>query len=113
MYESILGSIKKLLGINELDTSFDADIIMHINTILGVLCQIGIGPETPFTIHSDHEIWSDFLDDPSQLEMIKSHIFLRVQQLFDPSSSNQVIESQKNLINELEWRMFVETDKDE
>ena len=113
MYESILGSIKKLLGINELDTSFDADIIMHINTILGVLCQIGVGPEKPFMIKSDQEIWCDFLEDPSQLEMVKSHIFLRVQQLFDPSGSNQVLESQKNLINELEWRMFVETDEND
>ena len=112
MNDSILNSIKKLLGISDFDTSFDQDLLMHINSVFVILYQIGVGPSVPFRITSDAQTWQDFTDDMSKLEFLKSYIALRVQQLFDPSSSNQVLESQKNLISELEWRAYVEEDKD-
>lgn len=46
--DSILNSIKKLLGIDELYTHFDADIILGINTALSILTQIGAGPTNGF-----------------------------------------------------------------
>ena len=110
MNESILTSIKKLLGISEVDTSFDADILMHINSIFVVLWQMGVGPKQPFSITSENETWSDFLPDISEIEMIKSYIYLRVAQLFDPPNSSFVSESQKNLISELEWRLYTAAD---
>lgn len=37
MMDSILTSVKKLLGIDESYEHFDADIIMHINSALVIL----------------------------------------------------------------------------
>ncbi len=106
MNESILASIKKLLGIHETDYSFDSDIMMHINSIFVVLWQMGVGPEAPYSIKSSDETWEDFTEDLSKIEMIKSYMYLRVAQLFDPPSSSIVSDSQKNLISELEWRLY-------
>lgn len=39
--DSILTSIKKLLGITEEYEHFDPDIIMHINSVFSVLTQLG------------------------------------------------------------------------
>jgi len=112
MDESILNTIKKLLGISEYDTSFDQDIIVDINTILGILWQMGVGPDYPFRITGPGETWSDFVTDISQIEFIKSFIHLRVAQLFDPSSSGAVDESRNNLIKELEWRLYTSGDSE-
>ena len=106
MDESILNSIKKLLGISEFDTSFAQDIIIDINTILGILWQMGVGPTSPFRISGPAETWSDFCGDLSKIEFIKSYIHLRVLQLFDPSQNGAVDESRNNLIQELEWRLY-------
>ena len=46
--DSILTSVKKLLGITEECTDFDADLIMHINSVLMILTQIGVGPSEGF-----------------------------------------------------------------
>lgn len=112
MDESILNSIKKLLGIAEFDTSFDQDIIIDINTILGILWQMGVGPTSPFRITGPMETWKDFQEDLSQIEFIKSYIHLRVAQLFDPATSSSVDESRNNLIKELEWRLYTSGDSD-
>ena len=50
MTESILTSIKKLLGIDESYTHFDADLIMHINGVFSILTQLGVGPPNGFSI---------------------------------------------------------------
>ena len=42
--ESVLTSVKKLLGIDEGYTHFDADIVMHINSVFSILTQMGVGP---------------------------------------------------------------------
>ena len=112
MDESILNSIKKLIGISELDTSFDQDIIMDINTVLGILWQMGVGPSSPFQISGPKEQWSDFCEDLNKIPFIKSYIHLRVAQLFDPSASGAVDESRNNLIQELEWRLYTSGDSD-
>ena len=111
MDESILNSIKKLLGIAEFDTSFDQDIIMDINTIFGILWQMGVGPTSPFRIFGPAEKWSDFCQD-DKIEFIKSYMHLRVAQLFDPSSNGAVDESRNNLIAELEWRLYTSGDSE-
>ena len=42
--DSILTSIKKLLGITEEYDHFDQDLILHINSVFGILTQLGVGP---------------------------------------------------------------------
>ena len=108
--ESILTSIKKLLGIEEEYTQFDADIIMHINTVFLNLTQLGVGPSEGFLIEDDTAIWEDFIGDSSQLQAVKTYMYLKVKLLFDPPMSSSVTESMNRMIAELEWRLNVAVD---
>jgi len=110
MNESILTSIKKLLGITEEYKHFDADIIMHINSVFMILMQLGIGPAEGFSITGDSEVWSDFLSDATWLESVKSYVYLKVKLIFDPPQSGTVIGSIEKLIAEFEWRCQEEQD---
>lgn len=105
--DSILISIKKLLGITEDYDDFDADIIMHINSVFMVLRQLGIGPERGFSISDDSAIWADFIPDESMFEAVKSYMCLKVRLLFDPPTSSAVMESINRQISEFEWRLNV------
>jgi hypothetical protein len=105
--ESILTSIKKLLGIEEEYDHFDPDIIMHINSTFMTLNQLGVGPVEGFSIVDETSTWTDFIADNMKLEAVKSYIHLKVKLLFDPPSSSAVIESINKSINELEWRLNV------
>ena len=109
--DSILTSIKKLLGIEEECKDFDSDIIMHINSVFMILTQMGVGPKEGFSIHDKTTTWNDFLKDDQNLEGIKSYIHLKVKLIFDPPLSSAVIEVINKTINELEWRLYVATDK--
>lgn len=114
--DSILTSTKKLLGIVETDTHFDEDIIMHINTAMVSLNQIGVGPTTGFSIEDDTEVWDDLLEDRSDdLQSVKSYIYLKVRLLFDPPANSFIVESMNRQIAEIEWRLNVqvETGQDE
>ena len=105
--ESILTSVKKLLGIAEEYEHFDADLIMHINSVFMVLNQLGVGPSEGFSIQGAEAVWSDFMPVNSKVEAVKSYIHLKVKLLFDPPASSSVLESYNRLINELEWRLSV------
>jgi len=107
--DSILTSIKKLLGPEEDDTHFDPDIVMHINTVLMSLNQIGVGPETGFSISDKTKTWSDYLGTDINFEAVKSYIYLKVRLIFDPPSSTPLIEAIERQINELEWRLIIQT----
>ena len=109
--DSILTSIKKLLGIEEECKDFDSDIIMPINSVFMILTQMGVGPKEGFSIHDKTTTWNDFLKDDQNLEGIKSYIHLKVKLIFDPPLSSAVIEVINKTINELEWRLYVATDK--
>lgn len=110
--DSILTSIKKLLGPSADYTHFDPDIIMHINTVLMTLNQIGVGPKNGFIIEDDTSTWADFLPDAGiiQLEAVKSYMYLKVKLLFDPPLSSAVMESINRQISELEWRLNIAVD---
>lgn len=105
--ESILTSIKKLLGIEAEYTHFDPDIIMHINSVFMVLNQLGVGPSEGFTIEDDTSTWQDFIPDLTKVEAVKSYMHLKVKLLFDPPLSSAVIESMNRMISEFEWRLNV------
>lgn len=103
--DSILNSIKKLLGLSEDYTAFDQDVIMNINSVFMTLSQIGVGPEFPFVITGKDETWDQFLSNINQLESVKMYMFMKVKLAFDPPTSSTVLESYKNQIAELEWRL--------
>ena len=106
--ESILTSIKKLLGIAEEYTHFDPDIIMHINTVFMVLNQLGVGPEKCFVIEDDTSTWEDFLGRNNQgIEAVKTYVYLKVRVVFDPPANGTVMKSIESAINEYEFRLNV------
>lgn len=117
--ESILTSIKKLLGIDEADAHYDADIIMHINSVFMTLYQLGVGPSKCFKITSDAETWYDFLGESGDFETVKTYIYRRVRADFDPPTSSFVLDAMDRQSREDEWRlnlqaeMEVTTDGDE
>ena len=108
--ESILTSIKKMLGIVEEYTHFDADLIMHINSVLSILNQIGVGPSEGFSIRDKTSTWTDFVPENARLELIKSYTYMKVKLLFDPPLISAVIESTNRMTSELEWRIQVAAD---
>lgn len=110
MGDSILTTIKKLLGIAEEYSHFDVDIIIHINSALMTLRQIGVGPETGYTITGDGETWSDFLSEDTSLEAVKTYIYLKVRMMFDPPTISSVMEAMQRQANEYEWRLNVEVE---
>ena len=109
MAESILLSIKKLLGIMPDYTQFDDDIIIHINTAFATLNQLGVGPSEGFMIEDMFAEWQEYATSKN-LTMIKTYIYLKVRLLFDPPTSSALVESINRSIAELEWRIFLEGD---
>lgn len=108
---SILTSIKKLLGISETCVDFDTDVIMHINTVLMTLNQLGIGEEG-FQIEDKESTWDEFTDS-DKLAAIKTYVHLRVKLLFDPPLNSAIIEAIKESIRELEWRLNVRAESED
>lgn len=111
--DSILTSIKKLLGVEEEDESFDVDIIFHINSVFTILTQLGVGPSEGFRINDKTSVWKDFIAEDSKWESAKSWTYLKVKLLFDPPDRAAVVESMKEMIKEFEWRLCLETDSNQ
>lgn len=105
--DSILTSVKKMLGITEEYEHFDADLLMHINSVFSILHQLGVGPADGFMIEDKSSIWSDFISDESKYTLAKSYMFLKVKLLFDPPLSSAVLECYKTQISEYEWRLNI------
>ena len=108
--DSILGSVKKMLGITDEYTVFDPDIVMHINSVFFVLTQLGVGPPDGFSIQDKTAVWDDFIPCGANLEAVKSYLYLKVRMLFDPPQSSALSEAFNRQINEFEWRLNVAVD---
>ena len=104
--DSILLTIKKGIGIDPSYEAFDPDIIMHINSVLFILTQEGIGPKEGFNITGQDETWEDFLGESNtKLSAVQSYVTLKTRLLFDPPQSGTLNEQITKLISELEWRL--------
>lgn len=111
--ESILTSVKKVLGIPEYYEHFDQDILLHLNSVMSILHQLGVGPENGFVVEDDSTTWSDLFDgdiDTNKMMYVKSYVCLRVRLLFDPPSSSGAIDAMERQMRELEWRITVTRD---
>lgn len=111
--DSILNSIKKLLGIEKEYEVFDLDIIMHINTVFLILSQLGVGPEKPFVILDNSATWSDFWGDEEPNEAVITYMYMKVRMLFDPPTSGTATNAMDATIKELEWRLNIQSDPKE
>ena len=107
--DSILLSIKKLLGMDPIEfTQYDTDLIIHINTIIEFLNQLGIDIPEGFKINDENALWSDYLNKPEYngiKDSIKNYIYLRVRLVFDPSTNSSLLNAINDTIKELEWRI--------
>lgn len=108
--DSILTTVKGMVGLSEENIDFDFEIIPHINSVLMSLNQMGIGPSTGFVISDKTKKWSDYLGTTTNLEAVKSYIGMKVRLIFDPPSSSFVLESIKNQIAEFEWRLTIQAE---
>lgn len=109
MTDSILLTVKKMLGIAEEYHAFDLDIIININSVFLTLNQLGVGPDKPYHIIDESEVWTDFVD-PTEVPGIQTYVYLKVRLLFDPPTNSFLVESIKQQITELEWRLNVQVD---
>lgn len=109
MEERILITVKEQLGYADYDT-YDKEFVMHINTVLNALTQMGVGPAEGFRITGPDETWTDFMEDSIKLEQVKDYVCLKVRSIFDPSANNALNEARKEQIKELEFRIMVESD---
>ena len=107
--DSILLSIKKLLGMDPIEfTQYDTDLIIHINTIIEFLNQLGVDIPEGFKINDENALWSEYLNKPEYNDIkdsIKNYIYLRVRLVFDPSTNPTLLNSINDTIKELEWRI--------
>lgn len=110
MPNSILNDTKKALGLDPEYTPFDAEIIMHINSVLANLNQLGVGPETGLSIVGVNDGWDELISDEKRLNNVKSYMYLKVRMLFDPPSVGYVLTSMEKMIEEAEWRIMVAQD---
>ena len=106
MDDSILTSIKKLLGITAEYTHFDEDIVLQINSAFSVLTQLGIGPAEGFSIFDASTTWSQFIDNP-KVNFAKTFVFIKVKLAFDPPMSSALIDSYNRQLDEITWRLTV------
>lgn len=107
MEESILITIKKLLGLDGEDASFDTDIITHVNSFMPVLRQLGVDIPLGFYIEDASAIWADMLGSELLLATVKTWLYLRVRKIFDPPQNSTTMEAINTSIHELEWRINV------
>lgn len=110
--ESILTSIKKLLGIHAEDDAFDTDIIMHINSVLMILTDIGVGPTEGFVVLDESDTWEEVLGSGVNYEAAKTYVYLKVRSVFDPPTSSAALEAMNNQIKEYEWRLNVRAESE-
>lgn len=100
--QSILKTIRRMIGPDEDYEYFDTELIIHINSTFSRLCELGVGPENPFYINGTEEVWSDFMDTGDE-ERVKQYVYLSVKNIFDPPSSSSVMNAYKEQIEKLEW----------
>lgn len=108
--DSILTTIKDMLGIaNEYD-HFDNTIIRHINSAFMTLHQLGVGPEKCFKITGADETWHEFLGESDDLETVISYIYEKVKLRFDPPTSAFVVDAMERQSAEDAWRLNVQAE---
>lgn len=105
----ILDLVRKLIGGGETQGPFDSDLLVHINSVLFILTQLGVGPSEGF-IADENSKWTDFLPEGMKLELVKSFVYMKVKLIFDPPSSSSALDSMTKLVSELEWRILVAVD---
>lgn len=108
MEESILKSVKKVVGLDPNSSDFDEDLITFINSAFFNLHQLGVGPVDGFSISGPESVWSDFTNDESLLSGVKPYVQQKVRLQFDPPTNSFLESSIRENIKEYEWRLNIQ-----
>ena len=108
--DSILTSIKKLMGLTEEYDAFDQDILILINSVLFELEQIGVKAKEGFVLSDKTAVWSDYSDDDRLLNVLKPYIYMKTKLTFDPPTSSVALDSMNRIIDRFEWRINLYSD---
>lgn len=107
--DSILSSVKKLIGTPIEDTSFDLDIMLNINAASSTLYQLGV-LKKPFTVTSKDDTYDDLIPEGTEdvVNQIKMYFVYKTRLGFDSSTlSSAMIEVIKEMIREAEYRLQI------
>ena len=110
MSDSILATIKKMLGLDAAYTAFDTDIIVLINSAFMTLNQIGVGPKEGYSIHDYTGNWTDFVTNRVMLNSVQEYVYMKVKMVFDPPSNSYVMEAMKSRCAEYEVRLNMQAE---
>lgn len=109
---SILLSVKKAIGAAPDYTPFDVDIIMHINSQLANLYQIGLDAAKSVVVNGPDQLWTDLIPaSDSRLQFVKTYVYAKVKMIFDPPTSTAQMQALKDAAAESEFRISVAVDK--
>lgn len=109
--DSILLTVKKMLGIAEEYHAFDIDLIVNINSVFLTLNQLGVGPKIPYQIEGSEETWAEFLKDQrKKLAGVETYVYLKTRLLFDPPTNSFLVDAMQKQCDELEWRLNVQVE---
>ena len=109
--DSVLDSVKKMLGVDLVDDSFDMELIIFINDVFSKLNQLAVGPTTTYVIDDRLDKWTDFLLDRADLNMVRTYMYLQVRITFDPPTNPSLLENMMKRIQEYEWRLNVQAEQ--
>ena len=107
MEESILKTIKQLIGCPDDFEQFDLDLIVHINSAFATLTHLGVGPKEGYRIIGADNVWSEFEDNAQKLSLIKDYVYIKTRLLFDPPTSGSLMDILKEQLKEMEWRLYI------
>ena len=110
MYDSVLNTVKSMLGVEDSYEAFDVELITHINSALFVAYNIGVQLVKNYTIDGPNVTWSEICPDVNLIPLLKSYIGLKVRLLFDPPTTGVLHEAMERQVTEFEWRLYVESD---
>ena len=112
MSDSILNSVKKLLGLAEDYEAFDPDVIMHINSVFTRLHSLGVGPTLGFSIENSSATWTSYLAGDKRYNNVKSYMVARVRLMFDPPTTSFAIKAIEDQITQFEWLINAQREDD-
>ena len=105
MDESILDSIKLILGVDTEYDAFDSEILMAINSSFMSLTQLGLGPAEGFKVPNKATTWADILGTRQDLESVRSYIGIKSRILFDPPANSYILQALQDSATEFQWRI--------
>lgn len=112
MEESILNSIKEMLGIYPDDTAFDNELVSHINNAISDLLHVGEGTDYAFQIYDSSTVWSELVSNKAAQAQAKQYVYCKVRTLFDPPSNSFVVDSITKSKDEALWRFYMMQDQE-